>query len=879
MGKGVASTNSEVLFKFSSGRAAAGLFVLWRVAPLAEGQDTGEEPTPPDAPGGGDGGTDAPDGSDGSPGAAEDSDGEAEPVPENDNRDDFALGFCGFDGRLHDVTVANPWPLAVRREPGLGAKLGAEPLTWTDDPHQVVFVTHPSPLQAKQLLERLRQKRGPDGTEATLADWPILDITPKPEGANLVVEVPETPESFMPPGHDEFGGWTLYRRMPHADLLDVRKQIRKLAFILGQLRYPTDFTRLDGQIPASPYPSSPTSHSGAFDAILQSCLRRFQFEERARVAFQLSAVGKERKGSGSGETQNWAFVLGNDVSLEPRNVVPTIVDPEFGVVDADVGAELLRWQEEGLRHPGSIMVPHNRSRTFFARPRLWMAYVALEHTCAALGLAYKPFNGSHFQISRTRGPGIEFSFHKLGHAIDVENAFDEASPGLPLAFEADWTSKDELNWKLYVHSTLDVFVSESVNVATPLQNARSKIEAEFVRLMGDPLPLVATSYLVEVDALHDRLKSLATSAPPSGGGSNLSAEFFRKTVSRFLYQSGAKDYGTAQPPVGANADAVANAVANSSSVRSWLNMTRVAFELGLRRISAHQDKFGPQKDTLTDDGALTTIVPGAGGESNKAKLLDRLAGGIRNGLSFGLTEVVVETGTQSVEIPAGDFELDAMENWVRRASDPPGTLSRTPRGVQFVTGGVDLDFQVRFQQGPDRVKLLKFLDERASIKVRIVKIGDGIKFAQSTPLTTGQDVSLGDVSKAVQQATPVKDKKDHNIVVRPQFAPDLLDADPGAATYKVVKMHSASHLEWWHLELQPPSEAESWLDFAEQVGLDMVSYRFRSTPKGTDAPTASNPIPWMGGGYEGRRKPKVPFQSRRSSDPKNDRGRGIRPTS
>lgn len=842
--KGVLATNSMVVFKFASGRAAAGLFVLWRLAPPASGTSDGSSDDA--APTGG----------------------------------DFALGFCGFDGRLHAVTVANPWPLAIQTEPGLGAKLGAEPQGWGADPHQVVFVAHPSPLQAKQLLERLNKKSGPDGTDLTVNDWPIVDVTPKPAGANFVVEVPETPESFVPKGHADFGGWTLYRRMPYADVSDVRKQVQKLAFVLGQLRFPTDYGKRDGSFPAPPYPKDETSHSGVFDAVLQSCLRRFQLTEQARIAFRLSPEGNARKGPGPGEKEMWAYTLGGTVSLEPRALVPTTVDPELGVVDSDVATELFKWQTEGLRNVSTVMVSHQRNRLLFAQPRLWLVYLAIEKTAAALGMAYafNSANSSVLPISRTTGPGVEFTFHKLGRAIDLENAFDEVSSGLPLAFEADWASSSKLVFKLYVHSMLDPFANASLDLSAPLQTARAELRAEYVRLMGDTLPLAASSMLVEVERFHEQLRVMAATPATSGSGSELAAQFFRQNVQRFLYRSGADDYGTPQPAVDARADASANNVARRDQVRTWLNLTRIAFNLGMDRISAHEKQFGPETDKAGPTGASIKISPGAGPESTKAILLDRLAGAIRRGMSAGVNEITVVSAGTTLRIPARDFDLNVIENWVQRFSDTPGTLSRTPKGVKFVAAGVDLEFQVRFEPGPDKDKLDAFLDERASVPVRVIKIGDGIRFGDQK-LEVGDDHALGDVKQTLASADAIPGKKDHLVVIRPRFAAALLDADPGLASYEVLKMHDASHLEWWHWQLPPETDGtHNWLDFASELGLDGLSYRAPPTPKPTDAPSPSAPLPWVGGGYEGKGTPRVPFNETRNTDPKNLPGRGTRPS-
>lgn len=52
-----------------------------------------------------------------------------------------------------------------------------------------------------------------------------------------------------------------------------------------------------------------------------------------------------------------------------------------------------------------------------------------------------------------------------------------------------------------------MFANESLDIGNPLQTARTNLQTEFARLMGESLPLEASSFLVEVDQFYQRLQT------------------------------------------------------------------------------------------------------------------------------------------------------------------------------------------------------------------------------------------------------------------------------------------------------------------------------------------------------------------------------------
>src|SRR5688572_16883912 len=172
--------------RFPDKTSAAGLFVAWRATPK---------------------------------------DGATDPAP-------FSLAFCGKLGTLHAITVPNPWVLALDSSRSLGATLKAPPQLFEDQDYDLVLISHPSPLVAKALLERLNKGEPVNGSGGS-QQFPIIKVRPTAEKGNFVVELPTTSDQYVPKGHPDLKGFVLYRHMPYAALADVKAALQKLAFHLG----------------------------------------------------------------------------------------------------------------------------------------------------------------------------------------------------------------------------------------------------------------------------------------------------------------------------------------------------------------------------------------------------------------------------------------------------------------------------------------------------------------------------------------------------------------------------------------------------------------------------------------------------------------------
>lgn len=786
------------VLRFPGGTSGAGLFVAWR-AVAAAGQPAGQ----------------------------------------------FALHFCGRFGHLHPITVANPWSLALSTSKGLAATLKAPPQHLEDQEYEFVFITHPSLDVAKKLVERLNAGESVNGAGGS-QKFPIEKIRPTLEKGNRIIELPTKSDKFVPKGHADFDGWVLYRHMPHAGLSDVGKAVKKLAFMMGELRFPTDVVK---SIP--PYPQSEGAHYGTFDQVLQAATHTFVDAVKAGVAFQLSAEGKAAIGPGQTEKETWGFLLGTQVKGVKRQTLaqPAAAELESGVVDEQFVLELLAWKKAGLRRDGALSVAKSIGKTtLFAQPELWLRYRALVLTMKALGVPYNLGLSNTSRSLGSIGPGqVMTSFHKIGRALDFDSFLADPSPGLPVAFEGNWPSSKDLRWQVYAHSVLDP-LKETPELANPLAEARKALKDEFTAILGEDLPALVTTYLTTVEQFHTKLEGLATSG-------TLGADYFRESVRRFQFQAGQPDGGDFMPAVTASSDAALNGV--KGTIASWVNLSRVAFGLGLRGIGAHTGKLGVKTPTNFRD-----LVPGAAQGGAKAIAADELAEGIRVAGELSLATVsVTPPGGKTVEVPVSDFDTDAVGSWLRRATD---STAAQPKAVTFAAKGVDMTIEWPVAKGADRTAIESFLDDRAAIKILVVRVGPGLAFGTEV-IDEGEQISVGDAKAALLKATASGAKADRQVTVRPVYSKTFPEGDPGTFTYKIPAMNAPQELEWWHYELQPDVDTLSWHEYAADWGLDATVLAADAIPSKDGVPPAT---PWTGGAGVARTK----FPTRRGTEPTNASG-------
>jgi hypothetical protein len=126
----------------------------------------------------------------------------------------------------------------------------------------------------------------------------------------------------------------------------------------------------------------------------------------------------------------------------------------------------------------------------------------------------------------------------------------------------------------------------------------------------------------------------------------------------------------------------------------------------------------------------------------------------------------------------------------------------------------------------------RFMTQRAAIKVKVLSVGKGLQLkAALEPSTT-----MAKVLEAAKNAKAVTGEKDHAIVVRPDWADELVaEGDPGTFVYTVPRLGAPAELEWWHFELQHKGDKVLWHDLADALGLDRAVLAAPEKPQVTTA--------------------------------------------
>jgi hypothetical protein len=733
----------------------------------------------------------------------------------------FKLGFCGETGVLFDVsTLDNPWPIALKSKES-ATKLGAVAEHWTPQNYDVVFVAHPSPVVARAMLTNLQKGLGPDGNKPAdlRAAWRMQLATPRALKRNLVVDVKEDPAIFMPGGPSEYGGWLLYRRMPYQLQTPVKAEVSKLVFHLSRLRYPAACS-----VPIAgahvPYTASETEHAGVFDAPVQATLHRFQKHLAAGTTFKLTDAGRTQI-AGTTDIASWGYLRGADATQKP-------VVTEEGVVDAATAKALTSWFDDGLRKPGPIVVQRGK---LWAQPELWYGFTALDLILQGFSARYRLAISNTYRVLPSSGPGqVETSFHKLGRAIDLETTLGDPSDGFPVGYEGDWVTKNTLKWLVYIHSG----ASATPDPAAPLvvsEKVASETKAFMTTRLGEELPAEANEFLEKLTEYVEKLNKTPQE--------QLHQDYLRESISRFQWQSGEDDGGNAQTAITAAEDAQRNS--RGAGARSWVNLSRHAFHTGLFSISAHEDKLTVSDEFLLNQpqtdpkkkkpkGSTTRDIAISGSRlTPKAMHLDDLAESIRRAIGAGIATITAKTPEKKlITVPVANLRLPGIGSWIARVSDRPDVLAPPPSGFSFANG-VDLTMEIPI---PMTAAAERFMTQRAAIKVKVLSVGKGLQLkAALEPSTT-----MAKVLEAAKNAKAVTGEKDHAIVVRPDWADELVaEGDPGTFVYTVPRLGAPAELEWWHFELQHKGDKVLWHDLADALGLDRAVLAAPEKPQVTTA--------------------------------------------
>lgn len=303
-----------------------------------------------------------------------------------------------------------------------------------------------------------------------------------------VIKVEEKPEIFLPLGSNLYGKWVLFRNMPGTgsnqkdkDIQcdDLRKQVRRLQFHMGRLRYPIGNN-------FHPYTPEPFGHphkednkfdypnEGIFDVCLWNAVLSWQRDAKLGNCFQLSAA-PEPKFTGEHfdvpssvnpilEVEHSLSYL-SGAELSGKVTLPNFADKdERTVVDEQTGDGIWEWLKNSYRKPGRILI----SPKFTRNPKVWIRddlYPRVKELtdilvdCKVIPQAKDffltcSFRDARMSVSATEDGQVAFSIHKSGIAMDMAFA-DYTGPNkqLPIYFEKAPPIKDDVGvtrWITYM---------------------------------------------------------------------------------------------------------------------------------------------------------------------------------------------------------------------------------------------------------------------------------------------------------------------------------------------------------------------------------------------------------------------------------------------
>ena len=818
----------------------------------------------------------------------------------------FSLAFGNFTGVPMLVpATGNPWPYAVASEKDVAAAAAAaeakkpkpkkpkpkkgepkppEPApepkpekpsvcVVLDLPHDFVLIAHPSPDYARGLLANLKAGKSPDGSAAwdAAGAWPFQTLTPESDAKGIRFYMPEVPEPYLPKGAPAYGGWSLYYRMPYGYLPAVKEQTRKLVVQLGSLYYPSGVAAVTTKVknkkvqvvPVNPptlYPQSPELHEGGFDFAVAACLHRFQNDLAAGRAFRMDpealASVEEAKPQQAELKLAWKRLFGRDFNTTAAGVA------QVGMTDALTARYLDQWRADGLRMSGYHLVPlqarpKSGAMVMHANPLLWWRFWALEEVLKALGTVYALQLGNSHRNIYAEGVGqASASNHKVGRAFDFgfDQSWVEPAADMPVAYEADWHVKRggvQPRWLLYIHSTLDPIATAPDALAAALgpelDAAMTRIETRIQESTGGTLAPGAAEMIAQTREVVEALKVLAAQPADAPNSTALGRDFFRREVRRFQWQGGQLDVGDAMPAITAERDGLQRGL--SKPIRTFLNLSRLAYRIGLHWIGA-QGGYAPVELKPGDTAVTMLVHPGSrDGRVAKAIELDKVAEGVERAITLGIQVSLRKPGADKKQpdvatLDAAGFDLTALRRWMTRTSDDADDLppAQPAKAMVYPDNGVDLTVQVMLERGEGKDQQASFFKARGAIQAKVLHVGAGLD-TQQTKITAGGSRSMSELGSDLQLLKNVPGESDHTLVLRPIFHAGQPDADPGTFTYTVPKLADHQKLEWWHLEL--PNDGKTWQEHAQDVGLANESISAPALPE----PGGQGPA-WQGGaGY------------------------------
>lgn len=697
-----------------------------------------------------------------------------------------------------------------------------------DVAYEFYFVRHPDPCLATTIKDDLAAGSKSWGPPMNLS--PRREVTGHGEDGNtveeLVLRVPAGPASFVPKGASLYGGWLLYRDMPHGSCAAVRAEIARLQNHLGGLRYLVG----NDSAPYEPVPfatkgSARFPNEGVFDIPLWNAVLLFQRHvrdgEAAMVARELygrlfrddppltptrappARLGKDKA----------AYVEFGQAFAQATQAAPgkraDVVDN--GVVD-EVTAENLRlWIVRGYRKPGRILVP--RMTGDINAWVIWMRDDALAPVDAwhkelkRLGFKQGVAFVTTFRDARdgVTSPGrgmVSLSIHKSGLAFDL--------------FEVnyDGTSAERFD----IHYVREVETIKGKERVRWIIYGQADISKEFEA------------------ALATRQDGADSSPNSSPAPPDLS--LYVKSIQPWQYDEFSTDGGVRLPDIKADPGT------------AFLNITAVAAHQGFTSISAHDKGWtgsGELKVVLENAASFELLV------TRRGVVLALLSKAItaRTGAAFAIEKLATETKTTENPDKAkakADAKADAKAEARAKALDKKkAALDATQKSeanrVAHLSGSLFLPVLEASQKfhgawleltkafGPTPAIVLA--NDKKSLKLweeKICKLYPGVEFRLRTPGAGDEEAFVIAKDTPFPRATPC--------TVRP-VCPDE-ELAPGHEVVVPGIYGDPPGMEWWHYELRDLFKSSSWASLLYDIGW---------TPEGLGGVATPGPYGQLGLGY------------------------------
>lgn len=527
-----------------------------------------------------------------------------------------------------------------------------------DIPYEMYLVRHPDIMLAQAIQRELNDCLGKPRTGKLIESWPDPETyTPTveffaPTGEEqLTISIPNEAARFMPPGPSRYGGWTLYKEMPHAGLQEVQDAVTKLQFDLGALRYV-----VGAEPPYEPealnkkQTNKSSANVGKFDARTMSAVLHLQRQILAGSAGKPNAFQVSDKAAAHAKAKGATAVVASHAYLKGSPIITAPPTPHRGetslladgVVDAITARAIQLWLDQGLRRLGPVLVG---TRARCPKPighwDVWLreeandAFDAWRATTIALGYA-EGIAANHTYRTPLQDIGSAdygrspVSIHKTGLAIDVGvKGFTASVDDWPIVFVRDaLVEKKEggvvighrAYWRLYARSDLPADQTA----------AAAELTTRLQALTDDPgmTATVATKLLGELSA----------------NAAGFFETYFAAKVAQWVYDAYDDEGGVPGVPQSA-----AERYADPKWTR-WIDITKLGELCQLQRIGSFTNKLRP---TGSDWGlAAVQVVP------DKISKLSSLAKGVQS--AQGQVKEAVDVTIDGKKVPLQNLQAGAL---------------------------------------------------------------------------------------------------------------------------------------------------------------------------------------------------------------------------